>query len=135
VKSVTKALGKEAKLEEKHVKNLQKDLSKSEKEARTASKNLEKAQANLTKLTKAQVDAADALNKAQHNHEIAITNVGTAEKDLEIKSLADANIKSEVDKKKAAVDEEQQKLHTHNQEREHKLSLLHAERAGDIPNS
>ncbi|KAJ7578650.1 hypothetical protein C8J56DRAFT_1170400 [Mycena floridula] len=135
VKSITKTLAKESQREEKHVKHLQKDLSQTGKEARTAAKNFEKAQSDLHKLTKAESDAAGALNKATHYHEIAISNVATAEKDLEIKSLADANIKHEVEMKKAAVEAEAQKLHTHNQEREHKMSVLHGERAGDIPNS
>lgn len=133
IKKLEKQLHKESKAENSQVKHAMKDLHSLEKEEKKALKALDKAQHNLLKAERSEISTADVMNKARHNHDIAVANVSTAVKDLEIKKQHEAKVKEELEAQKVQVEGMVNAQHVHNQERESKISQIHAARAGDTP--
>jgi hydrogenase maturation factor HypF (carbamoyltransferase family) len=112
VKNLTKSIIKEAKAEESNIKHAKKDLEHTEKSLFKAQKvsagifelvsailrqvhqtsytNQAAAKAEATLKTNEQkaLEAQQSLNKAEHKHEIAVANVHTAEKDVEVRLLS-----------------------------------------------
>ncbi|KZT26879.1 hypothetical protein NEOLEDRAFT_1049685, partial [Neolentinus lepideus HHB14362 ss-1] len=125
VKSIEKIIASEEKQDEKNLQHAIKDLKAGEKAEGKAHKMADKAQHALDKVTRKEHDAAKAVNKANSNHEKALTDVQQAHKSIDIKHQREAQLEDAVQRKQTLVGELQQKKDQNDQSREARIAQLH----------
>ncbi|KAK0453206.1 hypothetical protein EV421DRAFT_1730319 [Armillaria borealis] len=105
--NLEKQIQKESKLEDSTVKHSLKDLASTEKGVKKADKGLDKAGKTLAKREKEELSAVKALNKATHQHNIAVAKSNDAQKDLKactyLKQNYDAKLHQELETKKTQM--------------------------------
>ncbi|KAJ6516276.1 hypothetical protein C8R45DRAFT_959567 [Mycena sanguinolenta] len=113
LKHMEKQLLKEGKTEANQVKHTLKDVASTEKAAANAQKSLNKAEKHNEKLSKQEAKTANALNKAEHRHDSAITELTNSDRELKLKHQQDAKIQTELEAKKAQAEKlvTSQKVH------------------------
>ncbi|SJL01562.1 uncharacterized protein ARMOST_04884 [Armillaria ostoyae] len=123
--NLEKQIQKESKLEDSTVKHSLKDLASTEKGVKKADKGLDKAGKTLAKREKEELSAVKALNKATHQHNIAVAKSNDAQKDLKLKQNHDAKLHQELETKKTQVESAINAQKTHNEAREAKIADMH----------
>ncbi|PFH52861.1 hypothetical protein AMATHDRAFT_56412 [Amanita thiersii Skay4041] len=99
-----KEIAKEEKDDDKAVKHVLKELSHAEKSRAKARKSEAKAENALRKACDQETSALKALNKAAHNHEIAIANLHGAESTAKLKERESLTAQREFETLKSKVD-------------------------------
>ncbi|KAK0490608.1 hypothetical protein IW261DRAFT_25217 [Armillaria novae-zelandiae] len=123
--NLEKQIQNESKMEDSAVKHSLKDLASTEKRVKKADKGLDKAGKTLAKREKEELSAVKALNKATHQHNIAVAKSNDAQKDLKLKQNHDAKLHQELDTKKTQVEGAINAQKTHNEAREAKIADMH----------
>ncbi|PBL02103.1 hypothetical protein ARMGADRAFT_240125 [Armillaria gallica] len=126
--NLEKQILKESKLEDSAVKHSLKDLASTEKGVKKADKGLDKAGKTLAKREKEELSAVKALNKATHQHNIAVATSNDAQKDLKLKESHDAKLHQELEAKKTQVESAINAQKAHNEAREDKIADMHGGR-------
>ncbi|KAJ7179468.1 hypothetical protein C8R46DRAFT_641530 [Mycena filopes] len=122
LKHMEKELVKDAKHEASQVKHTLKDVEATEKAAAKAQKSVAKAEKQNGKLSKQEEAAAKALNKATHNHESAVTELTSSDRDVKLKHQHDSKLQTDVEVKKAQAEKLVHMQKLHDEAREAKLT-------------
>ncbi|EGO01581.1 hypothetical protein SERLA73DRAFT_70756 [Serpula lacrymans var. lacrymans S7.3] len=125
VKQMEKIIEKEGKGEEKDFQHALKDLHATEKSESKASKAAYKAEKTLKKTEKKEQSAMKSLQKATHAHDMAVTNLHSAQTDAQVKQQQDVKLKQALEAKVTRVNEISKQKEIHNHERESRLSQIH----------
>ncbi|KAK0467875.1 uncharacterized protein EV420DRAFT_1635142 [Desarmillaria tabescens] len=121
-----KQIQKEGKLEDSSVKHSLKDLASAEKGVKKADKGLDKTGKILAKREKEELSAVKALNKATHEHNIAVAKSSDAQKNLKLQQSHDTKLHQDLETKKAQVESAINAQKTHNEVREAKIAEIQA---------
>ncbi|KAF7301277.1 hypothetical protein MIND_00692500 [Mycena indigotica] len=141
LKHLEKSLRKESKDEAKQVKHILHDVSHAEKTASKAEKvdpvarasplladpndqAFNKAEKQNEKLGRNEASAADALNKATHEHNRAVNELETSERDVKLKQQQDVKLHAELEKKKTHAEQLMEGQRIHEAAREAKLNEI-----------
>ncbi|KAJ7499304.1 hypothetical protein FB451DRAFT_1428754 [Mycena latifolia] len=111
IKKLEKHFAKEAKREDKEVKQALKDASV-------------KAEQTVEKIAKAETSTLKALNKATHQHDAVLVDLRGAEREAEMMRLEDERLTAELDAKKARAAEVLQAQLAHAEERKTQIREL-----------
>ncbi|KAI0080696.1 hypothetical protein K474DRAFT_1589184 [Panus rudis PR-1116 ss-1] len=135
IRQIEKQIATEARSEEKNLQHAIKDLESAEKTHNKSIKAADKAQHALDKAVQKEHKAASALNKAAHQHDAAIAHEQTAEKNVTLKHQHEERLEQDLAKRRASVEELRHRKNQNDQQREMKLSQVHAQaasRAGSL---
>ncbi|KAF7330763.1 hypothetical protein MVEN_02415000 [Mycena venus] len=121
LKQMEKQLVKEGKTEANQVKHSLKDVASTEKAATKAEKSVNKAEKKNEKLSKQEASAAKALNKAEHRHDSAVTELTNSDREVKLKHQQDVKIHAELETKKAQAEKLVNSQKVHDEAREGKL--------------
>ncbi|PSR73469.1 hypothetical protein PHLCEN_2v10761 [Hermanssonia centrifuga] len=138
MRQVEKRIAEEERLDQKNLDHSIKDLKNAENMHQRAMKSADKAQHNLDKAVAQEHKAATALNQAQHKHDAAIADEQTGEKTLDLKRQHQARLEKDLQQRRATMEDFQHRKDINDQNRELKLSEVHADaasRAGSRVNS
>ncbi|KAF8558962.1 hypothetical protein OG21DRAFT_1503407, partial [Imleria badia] len=97
VKKMEKAVAKEAQADEKDYQRSLKELKRTEKSEAEASKAASKADKHLKKMEDKEHNTIKSLQKATHNHDRAVTDLHTAQSDVQIQKQQTQKLKRNVD--------------------------------------
>ncbi|OBZ76972.1 hypothetical protein A0H81_03670 [Grifola frondosa] len=132
LRQVEKMVAKETKADQKNLDHTIKDLRKAEKSHNDSIKTdyrwRTKPSMHLTRQLRKH-DAANALNRAVHHHDAAVSDQHTAEKTLELKRQHEARLREDLEKRRSTMEEFRQRKASNDSTRETKLSQLHAQAA------
>ncbi|TFK74461.1 hypothetical protein BDN72DRAFT_789288 [Pluteus cervinus] len=134
IKRVETEIAKEGKAEENNLKHAVKDMSNIERAQTKALKAARKAEDTLAKTEKHEIATAKDLNKANYKHDVAITNVNAAQKDVQAKIQQHEKTSKDLGVKKAQVDDMMTLQKRHAEDRERRLSELRGQASGDQGN-
>ncbi|KAI0698619.1 hypothetical protein BC835DRAFT_1334061 [Cytidiella melzeri] len=126
IREVEKRIASETKTDQKNLDHSIRDLKHAEKAHQNAIKGADKAQHNVDKAVNTEHKRAAALNKAEHQHEAAIASQQNAEKDLDLKRQHQQRLEQDLQQRRATVDETAHRKDVNDQQREMKLSNIHA---------
>jgi len=135
IRQYEKMIANDARQDERNLSHAVKDVSSADKAHNKGVKNIDKAEHNVDKAVKNEHKAAGALNKAHHNHEAAIADQQAAEKSLNLKQQHEARLAQDLQKRRATMEDFQHLKDNNDQQRELKLSQIHAQaasRAGSL---
>ncbi|KGB77452.2 hypothetical protein CNBG_3290 [Cryptococcus deuterogattii R265] len=121
VKETEKALAREAKAEEKNIKQSVKSLNQVEKAEAKAAKAEQQAEKHHLKASKFEEKTAGVLNKATSKHEEAYHKENIAASEVTQKQHAHSTLTHTVEQKKAQLDALQKKHQVNEQSRQSKL--------------
>ncbi|KAG6849952.1 hypothetical protein H0H93_003324 [Arthromyces matolae] len=123
-KQLKREINKEERDEEALVQQTVKEISLASKEQQKAHKAALKADDIVTKLGKKETAATAAVQRANHDHEIAKTHLQSAQKDAELKHQEDAKLQSELEEKRKRFDSAMSAQKVHKEGREARLHDL-----------
>ncbi|KAF9057503.1 hypothetical protein BJ165DRAFT_1537736 [Panaeolus papilionaceus] len=126
VRNVERQIIREAKNEETAIKHALKDLTKTEKEEGKAYKHALKAKSTVEKSAKQEQTTLKKVNKAQHSHDVAASNLHRAQNDYQMYSQHHEQLVDEVNSKKQEVETCMRINDERTRERNKKLNALHA---------
>ncbi|KAI0796487.1 hypothetical protein C8Q75DRAFT_741281 [Abortiporus biennis] len=129
IRQIEQMIANEARSDQKNLEHAIKDVKAGESTHNKSVKAAQKAEHNLDKAVKNEHDAAKVLNKANHDHEAAIANQQSAERDLALKQQHETRLVQDVEKKRSNMDSIQHRKESNDQQRELKLSEIHAQAA------
>ncbi|KAI0770742.1 hypothetical protein BC629DRAFT_1595691 [Irpex lacteus] len=138
IREFERRIANEAKTDQKNLDHAIRDLKNAEKSHEKAIKSTDKAQHNVDKSVNNEHKRASALNKAEHQHEAAIAAQQNAEKTLGLKRQHQQRLEQDLQQRRATLDDFQHRKDVNDQQREMKLSDIHAaaaSRAGSRANS
>ncbi|KIP09185.1 hypothetical protein PHLGIDRAFT_18701 [Phlebiopsis gigantea 11061_1 CR5-6] len=138
IRDVEKRIAQEARQDERNLNHVIKDLRVAEKNHQKAIKAVDNGQHKVDKTARKEHKAAAAVEKAQHNHQAAISSEASAEKSLNLKRQYQQRLEQDLQQRRATVDEWQHRKDVNDQQRETKLADIHtaaASRAGTRANS
>ncbi|XAO23154.1 hypothetical protein I312_101932 [Cryptococcus bacillisporus CA1280] len=121
VKETEKALAREAKAEEKNIKQSVKSLNQVEKAEAKAAKAEQQAEKHHLKASKYEEKTAGVLNKATSRHEEAYHKENIAASEVTQKQHAHSTLTHTVEQKKAQLDALEKKHQVNEQSRQSKL--------------
>ncbi|KAF8845629.1 hypothetical protein BDN67DRAFT_1064918 [Paxillus ammoniavirescens] len=107
--------------------NALKELSSIENSEAKASKAVTKAEKNLRKMEDRDYDTIKTLQKATHSHDQAVTDLHSAQSDLQVKRQQAQRLGQGVDELRKRADQLYKEKQAHDQERSSKLAKLHAQ--------
>ncbi|KAJ7638468.1 hypothetical protein FB45DRAFT_1023260 [Roridomyces roridus] len=113
LKHIEKQIIKEQKTEASQVKHTLKEVDAAEKALAKAGKSVKSAEKKNVKLSKQEASTAKALNKAEHAHDVATTELASSERDVKFVHQQDIKMHADLDAKKARAEQvvQQQKAH------------------------
>jgi len=132
VRQLEKMVSNEARQDQKTLDHAIKDLSQAEKTHNSGIKAAENAQHALDKAVQKEYKTATALNKATHVHNAALTDQQNAEKTLTLKQQHEGRLEHDLQQRKATMEDLQHRKETNDQQREVKLSQIHAQAASRV---
>uniref|UniRef100_A0A0W0FKZ1 Uncharacterized protein n=1 Tax=Moniliophthora roreri TaxID=221103 RepID=A0A0W0FKZ1_MONRR len=136
LKKLEKQIVQEGKTEDASVKHALKDLAHVEKSAAKAEKAVDKMSHSVHKAIKKEDASVKALNKATHQHDVAVGKVSAAERDLQAEKQHSVRLQEEVDEKKARVEALIASQTQHKEAREARLAEIEqAKDGGDVSGS
>ncbi|GJE84922.1 hypothetical protein PsYK624_009980 [Phanerochaete sordida] len=138
IRTFEKRIAQEARTDQKNLDHVIKDLKNAEKAHQKAIKGADKAQHNVDKAAQNEHKTASAVEKAQHDHQAAVSAEASAEKSLNLARQYQQRLEGDLQKRRATVDEWQHRKDVNDQQRETKLADIHtaaASRAGSRANS
>ncbi|KAF8211529.1 hypothetical protein K438DRAFT_1958623 [Mycena galopus ATCC 62051] len=130
LKHMEKQLLKEGKIEADQVKHSLKDVASTEKDAAKAQKLVNKAEKYNEKLSKQEAKAANALNKAEHQHDSAVTELTNSDREVKLKHQQDTKLQAELEAKKAHAEKLVNSQKVHDDARQARLNEVREAEAG-----
>ncbi|KAF9246904.1 hypothetical protein BU15DRAFT_69760 [Melanogaster broomeanus] len=127
IRKTEEDIAKESKADDKGYKNALKELKTTEKTEAKASKAMTKAEKNLKKKEDREYEMIKTLQKATHGHDQAVTDLHSAQTDLQIKRQRAQTLRQEVDERRCRVDRLSKEKQAHDKERTSKLASLHTQ--------
>ncbi|KAF9224319.1 hypothetical protein BS17DRAFT_779632 [Gyrodon lividus] len=127
IRKMENDIAKESKTDDKGYKNALKDLKSTENSEAKASKAATKAEKNLKKIENREHDAIKTLQKATYSHDQAVTDLHSAQSDLQIKRQQAQKLRQDLDELRSRTDQLSKEKQVHEHERSSKLANLHAE--------
>ncbi|GHJ89744.1 hypothetical protein NliqN6_6146 [Naganishia liquefaciens] len=124
VKKEEKMLAKEAKHDDKLVKQALKDLEHTEKEEHRALKAHDKAVKEHAKAVEKEHKLAEQMNKVVHRHDEAVSKENKLAADIQARDQYHAKIEAELAAKKQAVEQATHRHHTNEAQREQRHAVL-----------
>ncbi|KAI0347501.1 hypothetical protein BDW22DRAFT_1321865 [Trametopsis cervina] len=138
IREFEKRIATEAKSDQRNLDHAIRDLKNAEKAHQNAIKGADKAQHSVDKAVNKEHKRASDLNKAEHQHEAAISSQQNAEKTLSLKRQHQDRLEKDLEQRRSTLDDFQHRKDVNDQQRELKLSDIHAaaaSRAGSRANS
>ncbi|KAJ9118165.1 hypothetical protein QFC22_004069 [Naganishia vaughanmartiniae] len=138
VKKEEKALAKEAKHDDKAVKQAQKELAKTEKEEHKAEKAHDKALKEHSKVVALEHKLSERVNAAVHKHDEAVSKENKVNHDIQASEQYRARVEHDLALKKQNLEQVAQQHHVkeHDRvERQHALQTAHVAPGTTAPTS
>ncbi|KAI0092451.1 hypothetical protein BDY19DRAFT_990171 [Irpex rosettiformis] len=126
IREFERRIANEAKSDQKNLDHAIRDLKNAEKTHQKAIKGTDKAQHNVDKSVSIEHKRASVLNKAEYEHEAAIAAQQNAEKTLNLKKQHQQRLEQDLQQRRASLDDFQHRKDVNDQQRELKLSNIHA---------
>ncbi|KAJ9126289.1 hypothetical protein QFC24_002021 [Naganishia onofrii] len=126
VKKEEKMLAKDAKHDDKLVKQALKDLAHTEKEEHRAQKAHDKALKDHAKVVEKEHKLSERVNAAVHQHDEAVSKENKLQHDIQAREQYHAKLEQEIAAKKKAVEQATQRHDLNNHQREDRHHVLEA---------
>ncbi|KAN0097772.1 hypothetical protein V8E55_002218 [Tylopilus felleus] len=126
IKKMEKAITKESQTDEKDYKRTLKELKRTEKSEAEAAKAASKSDKHLKKMEGKEHHTIKSLQKATHNHDCAVTDLHTAQSDVQIQKQRAQKIRHNLAGMRVRADELFRAKQVREEERSRRLADLHS---------